>query len=112
VTKRFQPTPPPKPQDDIRDTRTHLVRPEASGLKLADDAAAEKIGDGYNPYDTLPNLRQPGHAQRQADLRKLSEWIRAKRQADKVRKENAPPPDPASLEDTLPGDQPFWPERR
>jgi hypothetical protein len=112
VTKRFEPTPPPKPRDDIRDTRTDLGRPDGSGLKLADDAAAEKLGDGYNPYDTIPNVRHPGTAQRQADLRQLSEWIRAKRQADKVRKENAPPPDPASLEETLPGNQPFWPGKR
>lgn len=112
MTKRFEPTPPPKPRDDIRDTRTDLARPDPTGLKLADEAAAERLGEGYNPYDTYPNVRQPGTAQRQADLRQLSEWIRAKRQADKVRQENAPRPDPASLEETLPGDQPFWPGKR
>jgi hypothetical protein len=111
VTKRFQPTPPPDPADALRDTRTDLVPPETGGLKLEDDAAAEQLGDGYNPYDTQPNLRQAGHAQRQADLRRLSEWIRAKRQADQVRKENTRP-DPASLEETMPGNQPFWPDRR
>ena len=112
MTKRFESTPPPKPRDDIRDSRTALERPDGSGLKLADDAAAEQLGDGYNPYDTYPNVRQAGSAQRQNDLRQLSEWIRAKRKADSVRKENAPPPDPFSLEETLPGDQPFWPGKR
>jgi hypothetical protein len=57
-------------------------------LMLEEHAATAKIGGGYNPYDTFPNVRENGLEQRQADLRRLSEWIRAKRQVLQLKKTN------------------------
>ncbi|MDE2220195.1 MAG: hypothetical protein KGL25_12910 [Gammaproteobacteria bacterium] len=58
-------------------------------LMLEEQTAPARSGGGYNPYDTFPNVRQGGLAQRQADLRKLSEWIRVKRQVSQLRKSDA-----------------------
>jgi hypothetical protein len=55
-------------------------------LILEEHAAPAKAGFGYNPYDTFPNVRQPGVGQRQADLRRLSEWIRTQRQVAELKK--------------------------
>ena len=55
-------------------------------LMLEDQAAPAKAGYGYNPYDTIPNVRQPGMGQRQADLRRLSDWIRTQRQVAQLKK--------------------------
>ncbi|HTP40785.1 MAG TPA: hypothetical protein VMI92_14560 [Steroidobacteraceae bacterium] len=55
-------------------------------LMLEEKAATAKIGGGYNPYDTFPNVREGGLEQRQADLRRLSEWIRLKRQVAQLKK--------------------------
>jgi hypothetical protein len=46
---------------------------------------------GYNPYDTFPSVRHPGSTARQADLRRLSEWIRTKQHVDELKRaDNAP----------------------
>ena len=58
-------------------------------LMLEDHAAATKVGGGYNPYDTFPNVRHAGLGQRTADLRRLSEWIRVKRQVSQLKKTDA-----------------------
>ncbi len=55
-------------------------------LMLEDQVTPAKAGGGYNPYDTFPNVRQAGVGQRQADLRRLSEWIRVKRQVTQLKK--------------------------
>ena len=55
-------------------------------LMLEEHAAPAKAGYGYNPYDTFPNVRQPGVGTRQADLRRLSEWIRTQRQVAQLKK--------------------------
>ena len=55
-------------------------------LMLEEQAAPAKAGYGYNPYDTLPNARHPGMGQRQADLRRLSDWIRTQRQVAQLKK--------------------------
>ncbi len=55
-------------------------------LMLEEQAVPAKVGGGYNPYDTFPNVRQAGVGQRQADLRRLSEWIRVKRQVSQLKK--------------------------
>ena len=55
-------------------------------LMLEDEAVVAKVGGGYNPYDTFPNVRHDGVGQRQADLRRLSEWIRVKRQVSQLKK--------------------------
>ena len=55
-------------------------------LMLEEQVMPAKTGHGYNPYDTFPNVRQAGTAARQADLRRLSEWIRTKRQVAQLKK--------------------------
>ena len=55
-------------------------------LMLEEQAVPARSGGGYNPYDTFPNVRQPGVGHRQADLRRLSEWIRVKRQVSQLKK--------------------------
>ena len=55
-------------------------------LMLEEQAGHAKAGGGYNPYDTFPNVSRSGFAQRQADIRRLSEWIRMKRQVSQLKK--------------------------
>lgn len=50
---------------------------------------ATNKGSGYNPYDTFPNTSSPGTFSQHRDLRELSNWIRAKRQVEKNREEEA-----------------------
>ena len=54
-------------------------------LSLEEPASAPVVG-GYNPYDTFPSVRPVGSAQQNADLRRLSEWIRLKRQVAQIKK--------------------------
>lgn len=109
MTKRFYPSPVRRPGDAERESKQAAQEfLGAAGLELEDEAA--RAAAGYDPYDTVPNARHPDSAERQADLRRLSEWIRAKRQADQNRKPQSA--DPADLAATLPGDKPFWPGRR
>lgn len=44
------------------------------------------VAGGYNPYDTFPSVRRSGSTQHHADLRRLSEWIRLKRQVAQIKK--------------------------
>lgn len=39
----------------------------------------EGSGSGYDPYDTVPNTTAVNGMQRLEDMRRLSEWIRMKR---------------------------------
>jgi hypothetical protein len=38
-----------------------------------------QFGSGYNPYDTVPDTQGSTGQHRTEDLRRLSEWIRMKR---------------------------------
>ena len=55
-------------------------------LMLEEHAAPAKAGGGYDPYETWPSVRQPGSSAKQADLRRLSEWIRVRRQVSQLKK--------------------------
>jgi hypothetical protein len=66
--------------------RDSTARTGSYELILEEHAAPAKAGYGYNPYDTFPNVRQPDSTARQADLRRLSEWIRTKRQVAQLKK--------------------------
>ncbi|HEX9138848.1 MAG TPA: hypothetical protein VF848_03610 [Steroidobacteraceae bacterium] len=59
-------------------------------LALAEDASPESEGAGFNPYDTYPCVNKTDSTQRNADLRKLSEWIRLKRQVEQLKKKGGP----------------------
>jgi hypothetical protein len=57
-------------------------------LALAEDAPPEATGASFNPYDTYPSVNRTDSTQRNADLRKLSEWIRLKRQVEQLKKKD------------------------
>ena len=40
-------------------------------------------GSGYDPYDTVPNTTAVNGMQRLEDMRRLSEWIRMKRNLER-----------------------------
>jgi LPS sulfotransferase NodH len=52
-------------------------------LMLEEEVVRARVGSGYNPYETVPNVGKPGEPKRYSDLRQLSEWIRLKRQMAK-----------------------------
>jgi len=92
VTRRFSPTPVRRPGANgrggahERSGRTGSDAARASGLEklLGTGLALEEkaqAGAGYDPYDTYPNVSQPNGTQKHADLRRLSEEIRAQREA-------------------------------
>jgi hypothetical protein len=71
-----------------RDGGTKRSNAAATGtfeLAIVDHPSAP-IAGGYNPYDTFPNVRRAGSTQQHADLRRLSEWIRLKRQVAQIKK--------------------------
>lgn len=55
---------------------------DGPGLQLEEEARRENTGSGYDPYDTVPNVRQANSMQRHAELRQLSDWIRQQREAE------------------------------
>ncbi len=54
-------------------------------LMLEEHAGPAKMGYGYNPYDTFPNVREPSSTARHTDLRRLSEWIRTKLHVEQLK---------------------------
>ena len=68
----------PEPTLSLEDTASQAVR----GLRTAHSPG----GSGYNPYDTIPNTSSKDTFQGTDDLRRLSEWIRTKRMAEKLKK--------------------------
>lgn len=74
--------PPGEPTLSLEDTVAQAVR----GLRTPHSAS----GSGYNPYDTIPNTSSSDSFQGTDDLRRLSEWIRAKRIAEKLKNEDDP----------------------
>ena len=67
----------------LEDTASQVVR----GLRTAHSPG----GSGYNPYDTVPNTSSKDTIQGTDDLRRLSEWIRTKRMAEKLKKNDDDP---------------------
>jgi hypothetical protein len=61
----------------LEDTSTQIMRgvppPKATGVV------------GYNPYDTYPNGSSTATNRGNEELRRLSDWIRQKRQAEKLK---------------------------
>lgn len=51
--------------------------------------AEPTLADGYNPYESFPNVSSQTGIRKHKDLRKLSEWIRARRQAEVERRDQA-----------------------
>jgi hypothetical protein len=74
-----------------RDSRTGRSNAAATGsfeLAVVEHPSGAVAG-GYNPYDTFPSVRRAGGTQQHADLRRLSEWIRLKRQVAQIKKTTA-----------------------
>jgi len=83
----------------MRVSRTHQHRASGAAtgtfeLILEDEARAPKTFQGYDPYETQPGVRRPGSSERHADLRRLSEWIRLKRQVAQIKQSD--PVEPAA----------------
>jgi hypothetical protein len=57
-------------------------------LILEEEAVPAPVG-GYDPYETWPSVRTPGSTTKQADLRRLSEWIRLRRQVSQLKKSDS-----------------------
>jgi hypothetical protein len=55
-------------------------------LMLEEQAVPATVGGGYDPYETFPGVRTPGSTAKLADLRRLSEWIRLRRQVSQLKK--------------------------
>jgi hypothetical protein len=83
--------------DSDADTVPNLVNlPSPANLSLEDTSTQIRRGvtptnptgvSGYNPYDTFPNCRSTTTHGSTRDLQRLSEWIRQKRQAEKIKAE-------------------------
>lgn len=58
-------------------------------LMLEQQAAPAGTGAGYDPYETWPSVRAPGSTAKQADLRRLSEWIRLRRQVSQLKRSDS-----------------------
>jgi hypothetical protein len=76
MTDRRKPTGAQDPWQKVREPRS----PGA-----VEKAPVIKPETGFNPYDTFPNLRATDVGRRQSDLRRLSEWIRLKRQVEALK---------------------------
>jgi hypothetical protein len=63
----------------LEDTDAQLVR----GVAPANVQTGK--GSGVNPYDTFPQVGKTGLHDRNAELRKLSAWIRQKRAAEELK---------------------------
>jgi hypothetical protein len=70
-----------KPPLSIEDTLTQQMRTGKAPPR-------PKPAKGGDPYETLPTTRGPDAGKRNTDLRRLSEWIRAKRQAEALKKDD------------------------
>ena len=60
-------------------------------ILLEEHAASVRMGHGHDPYDTYPTVRHPTSSRRNADLRRLSEWIRTKKHVEQLKKDDEPP---------------------
>jgi hypothetical protein len=73
--------------DNLEDTLPNL-RLEDTDAQQAPGAAPVKSrrgGHGVNPYDTFPQVGKSGLHDRNAELRKLSAWIRQRRMAEELK---------------------------
>ncbi len=82
-----------------RDTSPESALPAGAELKLSlEDTVAQKLRGapvkarsgvaGYNPYDAVPAAKpKDGELHKPTDLRKLSQWIRLKREVAELNAE-------------------------
>lgn len=82
MTDRPKPTASADPWQKVREPRGATAAEKPAAPAPVPVHAAET---GGNPYDTFPNLRANDVGRRQADLRRLSEWIRLKRQVEALK---------------------------
>jgi hypothetical protein len=72
---------------DLEDTIPNLRLEDTVAQRMRGlNVATTPNGSGYNPYDTFPNTSASG-IRKYSDLKKLSEWIRAKRLAEQKQDE-------------------------
>jgi len=72
---------------NLEDTQPNLTLEDTNG-QMARGVTPDKprtTGTGVNPYDTFPQVGKSGMHDRNAELRKLSAWIRQKRAAEELK---------------------------
>jgi len=60
-------------------------------IMLEEYAASAKAGYGYDPYATVPHSPNTTATSRKADLRRLSEWIRTKKNVQQLKESDEDP---------------------
>ncbi len=70
-----------------KSTSSRSAPKPASELSLEDTGPRPAPGGAYNPYDIDPKARRPLKPVAKQDLRKLSEWIKLKKEVEELKKE-------------------------
>ena len=83
-----------KPQFSFEDPAKRDPTERMLRLELEDTAAKPAAVPGYNPYDRNPVKAGPPKkpAAARSDLRKLSEWIRLKKEVENLKDADPPAP--------------------
>jgi hypothetical protein len=88
----------PQPSTEEPKSFPELVLEDTAALRQRGVAVAASPAIGYNPYDTGPasgkRLAQETSAAavKRTDLRKLSDWIKAQRRVEDLKKDDEPDP--------------------
>ncbi len=78
--------PEPKP---AAEAEVKLSLEDTIAQRMRGAAVKRSVVSGYNPYNAEPatTSKQPGSKRKPTDLRKLSEWIRLKREVEQLNQE-------------------------
>ena len=81
---KAKPAPKPAPEAEVKLSLEDTISQKMRGVAARRTAVA-----GYNPYDADPAAapKNPGSKRKHTDLRKLSEWIRLKREVELLNQE-------------------------
>lgn len=76
--------PKPAPEPEVKLSLEDTVARRMRGI-----TAKRSVVGGYNPYNAEPaaTAKTPGSKRKKTDLRKLSEWIRLKREVELLNQE-------------------------
>jgi hypothetical protein len=76
-----------QPNPQLGDTQPNLQLEDTHGqvVRGVGPPASPASAHGANPYDTYPQVGKTGLHDRNAELRRLSAWIRQKRSAEELK---------------------------
>jgi hypothetical protein len=88
MTRRHEQTPraagkPETGRDAAVPQKTDLSLESTGSQAMRGLSVQNGSSSGHNPYDTMPNTSSSTGMQRLADMRRLSEWIRMKRELER-----------------------------